>query len=130
MRARETHPGAGTRVTFGEAVVDFDASRAVGAYESQGSEEHAAIVREIFRSDRSNRSKRADAGAKGAEDETVHEEREGFNSNPLVVRCGRGDRFRSTTIGVSSRSRMLLTRAYEERFWFDGSTDPAVRRAA
>ena len=73
--ARETHPGAGTRVTFGEAVVDFDASRAVGADESQGSAGHAAIVRENFHSDRSNRSKRADAGAEGAEDETVREER-------------------------------------------------------
>jgi hypothetical protein len=72
---RETHPGAGTRVTFGEAVVDFDASRAVGADESQGSAGHAAIVRENFHSDRFDRSKRADAGAEGAEDETVREER-------------------------------------------------------
>lgn len=36
---------------------------------------HAAIVREISHSDRSNRSKRADAGVRGAEDETVCEER-------------------------------------------------------
>lgn len=50
---RETHPGAGTRVTFGEAVVDFDASRAVGAGGSQGQPEHAAIARENFHSDRS-----------------------------------------------------------------------------